>query len=79
MDPCLGLVRLHCYSVAQKVFTGMLSDTKNPTAAQLYVDDPAIATSGTQEFKDDIVATAVLIWTILRFRLAFPGLEPRLT
>ena len=56
----------------QGVFTGMSADTKNPSArAQLYVDDPAIAISGTQEFKDDIVATAVLIWTLLGFRLAF--------
>ena len=50
----------------------MSADTKNPSArAQLCVDDPAIAISGTQEFKDDIVATAVLIWTLLGFRLAF--------
>ena len=73
MDPCLGLVHLRCHSVAHKVFfTGMSSDTKNPTArAQLYVDDPAIVISGTQEFIDDIVATVVLICKTLGFRLAF--------
>ena len=65
----LSSLLLRC---TQSVFTGMSSDTKHPTArAQHYVDDPAIAISGTQESKDDIVATAVLIWSIMGFWLTF--------
>ena len=50
----------------------MSIDTKIPAArAQLYVDDPAITISGTKEFRDEVVAIAVMIWTLLGFRLAF--------
>ena len=74
MDPCLGLVRLRCHSVAHKVFfTGVSSDTKNPTArAQLYVDDPAIVISGTQEFIDHIVAHGRTDLQNIRFPTRFP-------
>ena len=50
----------------------MSIDSKYPAArAQLYVDDLATAISGTKDFRDEIVATAVLISTLLGFRLAF--------
>ena len=37
---------------------------KPPARAQLFVDDPAIAISGTQDFRDEVVAVAVMIWAL---------------
>ena len=56
----------------QSVFSGMSASVKCPEArTQLYVDDPAITIRGTQNYRDDALATAVLIWRILGFPLAF--------
>ena len=62
-------LRIQC---AQSVFSG-ISDTVKCLEArtQLYVDDPAITIRGTQNFRDDALATAVLIWRMLGFPLAF--------
>ena len=60
----------------QGLLTATSSDVKKPAArAQLFVDDPAIAISGRQDFRDEVVAVAVMIWALLGFRLAFYKLQ----
>ena len=56
----------------QAVLSGMSQQPDKPDArSQLYVDDPAIAIRGTPAFRDDTIATAVLVWRLLGFKLAF--------
>ena len=56
----------------QAVFSGMSQQPDKPDArSQLYVDDPAIAIRGTPAVRDDTIATAVLVWRLLGFKLAF--------
>ena len=50
----------------------MSDDPASPeTRSHLYVDDPALAIRGTEEFRDDAVAITVLIWSLLGFKMAF--------
>ena len=50
----------------------MSDDPASPeTRSHLYVDNPALAIRGTQEFRDDAVAITVLIWSHLGFKMAF--------
>ena len=55
----------------QSVFSKSDSVKCPKARTQLYVDDPAITFRGTQNFRGDALATAVLIWRIIGFPLAF--------
>ena len=56
----------------QAVFSGMSHQPDEPDArSQLHVDDPAITVRGTPSFRDETIATAVLVWRLLGFKLAF--------
>ena len=39
--------------------------------AQFFVEDPAVAFRGSPACRDDVMATAVVIWRLLGFKLAF--------
>ena len=63
------IVFLRC---TQAVFSGMSQQPDKPEArSQLYVDDPVIAVRGTPESRDEVIATAVLMWRLHGFKLAF--------
>ena len=59
MDRCLVVARPHCSSDAPKAFCRQCPTIRchQRLARIFYVDDPALAIRGTQEFRDDAVTS----------------------
>ena len=66
----LTAVQMHPRSALRNIQPNALE-----ARSHLYVDDPALAVRGTQEFWDDVVATTVLIKRLLGFQRAFATAE----